>query len=77
MSLEPNRDGLKVRVASIEEAVEYAERNGGIIKAKAKGNHRFSSTERPKNVILPESISDPDEHLIVKVARLIVEVFGR
>jgi hypothetical protein len=71
-----SNDGLETNSEQIAEAVDYVARGSGEIKAKARGNKTFSSTESPKTATLPEDAGG-NEHLIVRVARQIAKVLGR
>jgi hypothetical protein len=69
-------DGLETKAEQIKEAVEYAMEGSGVVKAKARKNRRFNSTEKPKTATLPDD-SESSEHMIVRVARNLRKIFGR
>jgi hypothetical protein len=46
------------------------------VKARAKGNKNFNSSQAPRTVALPEDTID-NEPLIAKVARLFSQALGR
>jgi hypothetical protein len=69
-------DGLETNNEQIKEAVNYIGNGSGEIKARARGNKKFSSTDKPKTVSLEKDTKD-SEPLIVKVAKHIGKVLGR
>ena len=75
-----NEDGLDIYAEPFKEATVYASRAGGKIRAKAKSGKKFSSTRKPKTTIIPEEEPSADvqqEHILVRAARYLSEVFGR
>jgi hypothetical protein len=71
-----SEDGLDLETPPIHEAVDYAKGTGGRIWGRAKGNKRYSSTQRPKRTTLKDG-EDANEPLIVRAARHLSEILGR
>lgn len=69
-------EGLETNSERIEEAVEYAEKGSGRIRARAKGNRHFNSTEKPKIVTL-EDDKAPRQGAIAKVKANLRRILGR
>lgn len=69
-------ESLETDSEQVKEAVNYAVAGSGEIKARAKGGKKFNSIEKPKVAELPKS-DDPEEPIIVRVARNIAKVLGR
>lgn len=73
-----NQDGLDIHAKPFEDGVEYAARAGGKIRAKKKNGKKFNSTNKPQSTTLPdEEEAVINEHILVKAARYLSEVFGR
>ncbi|MDI1363995.1 MAG: hypothetical protein PSX79_03895 [bacterium] len=75
-----NEDGLDIYAEPFKEATDYAARAGGKIRAKSKSGKRFNSTKKPKATIIPDEELDEafeQEHILVRAARYLAEVFGR
>lgn len=69
-------DGLETNAERIREAVEYAETGSGRIRARARGNKHFNSTEKPKTVTLEEE-GGPNEPLVSRVSKRLRKILGR
>ncbi|MBJ6127597.1 hypothetical protein [Microvirga splendida] len=71
-----SNEGLETDAEPIREAVSYAEKGSGSIKARALGNKRFSSKRQATVVTLDDSDSE-EMSLVAKAARKITQVLGR
>jgi hypothetical protein len=70
-----NKEGLDTDSEPVHEAVDYIEKAGGKITARA-GKRRFSSTNAHQITALPKE-EDPSESVVRRAARRIAAVFGR
>lgn len=71
-----SEDGLDTNSKEIGEAVDYIRKGSGKISAKARGNKRFSSKDKPKSATIEED-AEASESMIVRAARHIAKVLGR
>lgn len=69
-------EGLDTDNDRIKEAVDYAEKGSGKIRAKAKGNKHFNSTEKPKITTL-EDERGARGAIMAKVKANLSRIFGR
>lgn len=69
-------EGIETNAEPIHEAVEYAVKGGGKIRAKSADGAYFSSTTKPATATLPED-ADAREPLIVRAAKRVAEILGR
>lgn len=69
-------DGLETNTERIREAVDYAEKGSGKIRAQARGKRFFNSTDKPKVVTLDDQPA-AREPLISRVTRALRVVLGR
>jgi hypothetical protein len=68
--------GIKIENARIHEAVDYAQKGSGKIKARSRKGKTFNSTSKPKTVKIPAS-KQQDEPLIKRAARMMGKILGR
>jgi hypothetical protein len=73
-----SEDGLNTDAEPVHDAVSYAEKGSGAIKARAIGKKTFNSQMTPKVVTLKEAEDEMKrESIISRVAQKISEVLGR
>lgn len=70
-----SNDGIDTTTEKVKESVDYAQRGGGKITARAKKNKRYNSTKKAKHVTIKSDSSDK-EPLLIRAARRIHEVLG-
>jgi hypothetical protein len=66
--------GLNTDAAPVKEAVEYAERGSGTIKAKTRSGKRFTSETKAKRVTLTQDISSKVRSRLARAARNIAKL---
>ncbi len=69
-----SQDGLDVTTQRVKASVDYAQKGGGNIKARARKNKRYNSTKKAKKVTIQK---DSEEPLLKRATRKILEILGR
>lgn len=71
-----SKEGLETDTLRTREAVDYAVKGGGKIRARTRGGRTYNSTKKVKTTTLPSDNLD-DEPALVRAARLVTRIFGR
>lgn len=71
-----NEDGLDAETERMRRAVDYAERGGGSIKARARGNRRYNSKKQVKSVEI-DDVPEKGEGLARRAIELGKRILGR
>lgn len=71
------QEPLNIAADPIQEAVDYVESSGGVLRSKAADGSRYSSLQRPKTVEILTSDSDAPEPLLVRISSEIDKILGR
>lgn len=69
-------EGLNTDTERTRESVEYIDRAGGVIRAKAKGRKTYLSTEQEKRTRVPGDADDGEEPF-ARIRRLALKIVGR
>lgn len=71
-----NSEGLDVNTERTREAVDYVGKSGGIIRARAKENRRYSSTDKSRKTSIADN-GPLGEAPFARIARLAKQILGR
>jgi hypothetical protein len=72
-----NRDGLNLETEKTREAVDYINKSGGKIRAKAKMGQKYSSTDKAKSGVMPDEADSVSESTFDRISRFAKQILGR